>query len=163
MKYVVECEKHMKCIYVVDAEDDEQCHNKLVNGEYEKKVEIDETSNCHGFNYGGYAYKRLEKYSGEGDERVICCIEDLCDALGTTVDRLERDMFNYTECGMPIAWDDDKVQLCVYAEGADAEWSHDLLFPFTMKEFNHTVEVVEQESDELWHEWNDPEYEEEES
>lgn len=160
MKYIVECEKHMKCIYVVDADDDEQCHEKLVNGQYDKKVEIDETGKCHGFMYGGYAYKDSKKYSGEGDERVICSVDDLCDALDTTVDRLERDMFKYTACGMPISWDDKRVTLCVYAEGADAEWSYDLVFPFTMGEFNHTVEVVEEESDELWHEWNDEEEEE---
>ena len=164
MKYIVECEKHMKCIYVVDAENDEQCHEKLVNGEVEKKVEIDETDNvCHGFRYGGYAYKSVEKYSGEGDERVICCIEDLCDALGTTIDRIERDMFKYTACGMPISWDENGVTLVGYAEGADCDMPTSvLLFPFTMKEFDSTVEYLEAEADELWHMWNDDEEEEDE-
>lgn len=159
MKYIVECEKKIKCIYVVDAEDDEQCHEKLVNGQVVKKIEVDDT-NIHGFNYGGYYFKSFQTYSGEGKETVICSVNDLCNYLGTTPDRLERDMFKYTECGMPIAWDNDKVTLCVYAEGADAEWSHDLLFPFTGKEFDDMVELVEQESDELWHEWNDDEEEE---
>ena len=160
MKYIVECEKKIKCIYVVDAEDDDQCHEKLVNGDVIKKIEVDDT-NSHGFNYGGYYYKNVEKYSGEGDEAVICSVNDLCGHLGTTPDRLERDMFKYTECGMPIAWDDEKVTLCVYAEGADAEWSHDLFFPFTAKEFDNMVEVVEEESEELWHEWNDDEEDDE--
>lgn len=159
MKYIVECEKKIKCIYVVDAEDDEQCHEKLVNGDVIKKVEIDDT-NSHGFNYGGYYYKKVEMYSGEGEETVICSVNDLCEYLGTTPDHLKRCMFKYTKCGMPIAWDDKKVTLCVYAEGADAEWSHDLFFPFTAKEFCRMVEVVEEESDELWHEWNDEEEEE---
>ena len=154
MKYIVECEKTIKCIYVVDAENDEQCHEKLVNGQVEKKIEIDNTRS-HGFNYGGYYYKSVEKYSDKGKEKVICSVDDLCDYLGTTPERLERDMFNNTNCGMPIAWDNEKVTLCVYAEGADAEWSHDLLFPFTGKEFDNMVEYVEQESDELWHMWND--------
>lgn len=160
MKYIVECEKKIKCIYVVDAEDDEKCHEKLVNGDVVKKVEIDDT-NSHGFNYGGYYYKKVETYSGEGEETVICSVDDLCEYLGTTPDHLERDMFKYTECGMPIAWDDEKVSLVVYAEGADPEWSHDLFFPFTAKEFDRMVKVVEEESDELWHEWNDEEDEEE--
>ena len=160
MKYIVECEKKIKCIYVVDAENDEQCHDKLVSGDIVKKVEIDDT-NSYGFNYGGFYYKSFEQYSGEGEETVICSVNDLCDYLGTTPDYLERYMFKYTECGMPIAWDDDKVTLCVYAEGADAEWSHDLLFPFTAKDFNNLVKIVEQESDELWHEWNDDEEEDE--
>ena len=160
MKYIVECEKHMKCIYVVDADNDDQCHKKLVSGEVEKKVEIDETSKCHGFMYGGYAYKNVKKYSGEGDERVICCIEDLCDALDTTIDRIERDMFKYTECGMPISWDDDGVTLVGYAEGADCDMpTETLLFPFTMADFNQTVENLEYEADELWHMWNDIEEE----
>ena len=158
MKYIVECEKTIKCIYVVDAEDDEQCHKKLVNRDVIKKVELDNT-NSYGFNYGGYYYKSVEKYSGKGDETVICSVNDLCDYLGTTPDRLERDMFKYTACGMPIAWDDDKVTLCVYAEGADSEWSHDLFFPFTAKEFNNLVDYVEEESEQLWHEWNDDEEE----
>ena len=159
MKYIVECEKKIKCIYVVDAEDDEQCHDKLVNGDVIKKIEMDDTQS-HGFDYGGFYFKNVETYSGEGEETVICSVNDLCDYLNTTPDRLKRDMFEYTNCGMPIAWDDEKVTLCVYAEGADAEWSHDLLFPFTGKEFTNMVEVVEKESDELWHEWNDDEEEE---
>ena len=161
MKYIVECEKKIKCIYVVDAEDDEQCHEKLVNGDVIKKIEVDDT-NSHGFNYGGYYYKDVEKYSGEGEETVICSVDDLCEHLGTTPDRLERDMFKYTACGMPIAWDDEKVTLCVYAEGADAEWSHDLFFPFTAKEFDRMVQIVEEESEDLWHEWNDDNEEEDE-
>lgn len=160
MKYIVECEKKIKCIYVVEADDDEQCHEKLVNGDVVKKIEFDAT-NSYGFNYGGYYYTNVEKYSDKGEEKVICSVDDLCEYLGTTPDRLERDMFKHTECGMPISWNDEKVTLCVYAEGADAEWSHDLLFPFTAKEFNKMVDVVEAESDELWHEWNDDNDEEE--
>ena len=154
MKYIVECEKKIKCIYVVDAEDDEQCHEKLISGDVIKKIEIDDTQS-YGFNYGGYYYRKVDTYSGEGEETVICSIDDLCDYLGTTPDCLERYMFKYTECGMPIAWDDQKVSLVVYAECADPEWSHDLLFPFTGKEFDNTVKVVEEESERLWHEWND--------
>lgn len=160
MKYIVECEKTIKCIYVVDAEDDEQCHDKLVNGQVVKKFELDDT-NSYGFNYGGYYYRSVETYSGEGDEAVICSIEDLCERLSTTPDRLERDMFKYTRNGIPIGWDDEKVTLCAYAEGADGEPSHDLFFPFTMKEFNNLLEYVEDESDEIWHMWHDDDEEEE--
>lgn len=151
MKYIVECEKIIKCLFVVDAQDDEECDKKLSAGEYDYKTEVTETKDT----YLGYEYKRYDAYSGTGDGTVICSINDLCEYLGTTPDRIERDMFKYTDCGMPIAWDNEKVTLCVYAEGADAEWSHDLLFPFTGKDFDSMVEVVEEESDELWHEWND--------
>ena len=162
MKYIVECEKTIKCIYVVDANNDEQCHEKLNNGQFDKKIEFDSTKDQigHGWNYGGYYYKKHEKYSGKGEETVICSVYDLCRYLGTEPQRLQRDLFKYTRNGIPIGWDDEKVTLCAYAEGADAEPSHDLLFPFTAKEFNNLLEYVEEESEELWHEWNDDDEEE---
>ena len=156
MKYIIECEKKIKCIYVVDAENDEQCHEKLASGQFDRKFEFDDTQG-NGYNYGGYYYKRVEAYSGDGDQTVICSIDDLCKYLNTTPDRIKRDMFKYTECGTPIEWDDEKVTLAVYAEGADGGYSHDLFFPFTGKEFDKLVERVDKESDELWHMWNDEE------
>jgi len=156
MKFVVECVKQTKVIYVVDAEDEAECDRKLSAGKYIHKTEIQQNRD----DYLGTQYERYEAYSGTGDGTVICSVNDLCEYLGTTPDRLKRDMFKYTDCGMPIEWDDEKVTLCVYAEGADAEWSHDLFFPFTAKEFDKMVEYVEEESEELWHEWNDDKEEE---
>lgn len=158
MKYVVECEKKIKCMFVVDAVDEEECDKKLSAGEYEFKAETTENTDS----YLGYRYKDHKAYSGTGNETVICSVNDLCNYLGTTPDLLERDMYKNTDCGMPIAWDDQKVTLCVYAEGADAEWSYDLFFPFTAKEFDSTVETVEEESEQLWHEWNDDDDDDEE-
>ena len=156
MKYIVECMKKVKCIFVVDAEDDVEADKKLSAGQYDFKTEVTESRN----DYLGCELMGHETFSGTGEGTVICSVNDLCEYLGTTPDRLKHDMYKYTECGMPIAWDDEKVTLCVYAEGADAEWSHDLLFPFTAKEFDRMVKVVEEESEELWHEWNDDEEEE---
>ena len=157
-KYLVECEKHIKCIFVVDAEDDYKCDKKLEAGQFEKKFEVVTSTDS----YLGYEYKNYEKYSGVGDEAVISSIEDLCRELGTEPAHLERYMFKYTDNGIPIEWNKDGVTLCAYAEGADdCGYGHTLLFPFTMKDFNSTLEYVEQESDELWHMWNDEEEEEE--
>ena len=158
MKFIVECEKKIKCVFVVDAGDEEECDKKLSAGKFDHKTEIVMSKDT----YLGYEYIRHEAYSGTGDGTVICSVNDLCEYLGTTPDRLERDMYKYTDCGMPISWDNEKVMLGVYAEGADAEWSHDLFFPFTGKEFDDMVEYVEEESDQLWHEWNDDDEEEEE-
>ena len=152
MKYIVECEKKTKCLFVVDASDEELCDKKLRAGQYEKKLEIVETTDT----YLGYEYKSHEKYSGKGDEAVICSIEDLCRELGTEPDHLERYMFKETENGLPISWNDDGVTVSAYAEGANCDGpSATMLFPFVMREFNNIVSHLEQVSDEMWHEWND--------
>jgi len=151
MKYIVECMKKVKCIFVVDAMDDEECDKKLSAGQYDFKTEVTESRD----DYLGCELMGHETFSGDGDGTVICSVGDLCKYLGTTPDRLKRDMYKYTECGMPISWDDEKVTLSAYAEGADGEPSHDLPFPFTGKDFDFLVKYVEDESDEIWHMWND--------
>lgn len=152
MKYLIHCTKTIDCTFVVDADTDEQADKKLSAGEYEYKREWVTTKDC----YLGYEYVTDEKASGTGDGAVICSIEDLCRELGTTPEDIERDMYKNTACGMPISWDDKGVTLVGYVEGMDADGPSDtLLFPFTMEVFNDTVETLEYEADELWHEWND--------
>ena len=152
MKYIVECEKKIKCLFVVDAKNDDEADKKLSAGEYELKKEIAESRN----DYLGCQYVRHEKGN------VISSINDLCKYLDTTPEQIERDMFKNTRNGIPFLWDDDKVTLCAYAEGADGEPSHDLLFPFMAEEFDKLLEYVEEESDELWHMYNDDDEEDEE-
>lgn len=159
MKYIVECAKITKVLFVVDAEDDSQADKKLLAGEYEKKVEIANNRD----DYLGYQYNGCEKYSGTGNETVICSIEDLCDYLDTTPDRIKRDMYKNTNCGMPIYWDENGVALVGYVEGADCDGpSATLLFPFVAKEFQKTVQYLEDEAEEMWHMWNDEEEDDEE-
>lgn len=154
MKYIVHCTKTVHCTFVVDANTDEQADKKLSAGEYEYKKEWLATQDT----YLGYEYATDEKVSGTGDGAVICSVEDLCRELGTTTDDLERYMYEHTECGMPISWDDEGVTLVGYAEGADCDHPSDtLLFPFTMGVFNDTVATLEVEADELLHGWNDAE------
>ena len=152
MKYVVKCKKVIDCVFVVDADTDEQADRKLLDGKFEFKKETVTTQDC----YLGYEYIDFKTYTGTDDEVVICSIEDLCNELGTDVDRIERDMFKNTACGMPISWDDNGVTLVGYVEGADCDGpSETLAFPFTMKEFNDTINYLEEEANEMWHEWND--------
>jgi len=158
MEYIVKCRKVIECTFVVGADTDEQADEKLTTGQYRYKAEQVKTMDS----YLGYEYVTYEKVSGTGDGAVICSIEDLCEALGTTVDGIERLMYKNTACGMPISWDDNGVTLVGYAEGADCDHpSECLLFPFTMKDFDQTVQGLEYAADELWHEWNDDEDEEE--
>ena len=157
MKYLIECEKKIKCVYVVDAEDDYQCHEKLAKGDYVQRF-INDDTHSDGFDYCGFYYKTSAKYSDKDEETVICSVGDLCEYLGTELDNLERDIFKNTECGLSIEWDDDGVTLGGYAEGADCDMpTRTLLFPFVAKEFNEALDYLDYESGVLWHEWNDNE------
>ena len=77
MKYIVDCKKVIRCRFVVDADTDEQADKKLLAGQYESKVETTETQDV----YQGYEYEDYKVFSGEGDETVICSIEDLCETM----------------------------------------------------------------------------------
>ena len=152
MKYIVRCKKVIQCIFVVDADDDYQADRKLLDGKYESKFETVKTTGT----YLGWEYEDHKTLTGIGEQTVICSIEDLCSRLGTTVDGIKRCMFKYTNCGMPIEWNERGVTLVGYVEGADCDGpSETLEFPFTMKEFNETVQYLEDAADEMWHEWND--------
>lgn len=86
---------------------------------------------------------------------TITCIEDLARNLDTTVDRLKRDMFKYTECGAWITWDDRGVSVGSIVEGSDAEFSNTFTFPFFMRDFESWIDELEMLCDEAWHEAND--------
>lgn len=92
---------------------------------------------------------------------VINNIHDLAEHLGTTVDRLERDFYKYTDCGAWIHWDESSVAFGTIVEGSDAEFNDDLLFPFSSEFFDECLEEIENQADIAWHEANDEDEEEE--
>ena len=96
-----------------------------------------------------------------GIEMVINNICDLAAHFGTSVDRLERDFYKYTECGAWIRWDTSSVSFGTIVEGSDAEFSDCLLFPFSSEYFDSCLEEIENQADIAWHEANDDPDEEE--
>lgn len=156
MKFLVHCKKTVDCTFVVDADTEEQADQKLSAGEYEYKKERTITQDS----YLGYEFVTDEEFSGTGDDAVICSVEDLCRELGTTKDHLERYLYENTECGMPISWDDGGVTLVGYVEGMDCEGpSYTLRFPFTMGGFDDAVAKLEVVASDLWDALNNSETE----
>jgi hypothetical protein len=87
---------------------------------------------------------------------MINNINDLAKKFGMNVEQFERSIYKYTACGAWIKWTDKKVLLGSIVEGSDAEiTAPPLKFPFTMDEFEKTLQFVEDEADMLWHEAND--------
>lgn len=87
-------------------------------------------------------------------------IEDIATYFGTTVNRLEHDVYKYTDCGAWVSWDDGSVSIGSIVEGSDAEFSKTFSFPFTSRELEAWLEDLENLTDEAWHEANDdPDYE----
>ena len=89
---------------------------------------------------------------------IINNIHDLAAHFGTSVERLERDFYKYTECGAWIRWDDNSVTFGTIVEGSDAEFSDDLLFPFNSEYFDDCLAEIENQADMAWHEANDDEW-----
>lgn len=93
---------------------------------------------------------------------MINSIEDFAAALGTTVDRLKRDVYKYTDCGAWIEWDETGIRFGTIVEGADCDGPSDSLeFPFEIEEYEASMEEIERIADAMWHEWNDYEEDEE--
>ena len=86
---------------------------------------------------------------------IIRTIEDLAAYLKTTVDRLEHDVYTYTDCGAWITWTDESITIGSIVEGSDAEFSYTLAFPFADTDYDYSMGCLEQLVDEAWHEAND--------
>lgn len=156
MKYIVRLKKVIERTVVVDATTNEEADKKLLNGEIEASFEKVGSHDV----YGGFDYIDCETV-GEGDE-LILNIKDFAKAFGTEVELLERYFFKYTNCGMPISWDNEGVTLVGYAEGADCDGpSEKLRYPFLLSEAKAVIDRLEDEADEMWHEWNGKEDEDE--
>lgn len=82
-------------------------------------------------------------------------IEDLATYLGTTVDRLEHDVYKYTDCGAWITWNDESVTIGSIVEGSDAEFSETFSYPIDSVQIDIWFEELEELTDEAWHEAND--------
>ena len=88
---------------------------------------------------------------------TINSINDLCAYLDTTVEDIERDVYDSTECGAWIHWTDKEVMVGSIVEGSNAEFSDTLIFPFDSSMYDDLVAEIEELCDEAWHEANDEE------
>ena len=81
----------------------------------------------------------------------------LADSIGVeTPDRIAKAIYKATACGCVFSYNDTKVTVSGYAEGADADCpAHILIFPFEEGEFWSAIEKADAEGCEMWHEWND--------
>ena len=82
-------------------------------------------------------------------------INDLCDYLSTTIERIERDIYKYTDCGAWIKWNDEGVTVGSIVEGSCAEFSMEFVFPFTSDDYEAWINGLEYLTSEAWHEAND--------
>lgn len=86
--------------------------------------------------------------------KTINNINDLAEYLGTTVDRLKRDVYKYTACGAWIDWDDERVTVGSIVEGSDAEFCNTMVFPFSSAEYEAWIADLEDLVDFAWREAN---------
>ena len=86
-------------------------------------------------------------------------IHDLAKHLETSVDRLEHDVYKYTDCGAWIQWDSSGVEVGSIVEGSDAEFDRSFIFPFSSETYDAWIEELEMLCDQAWHEANDDEEE----
>ena len=84
-------------------------------------------------------------------------IEDVAEWFGSTVPRIERDIYKYTDCGAWITWDEQSVTIGSIVEGSDAEFSKKFNFPVMSEGLDDWMEELENLTDEAWHEANDEE------
>lgn len=86
---------------------------------------------------------------------LIRDINEFAEYLGTTTDRLEHDIYKYTECGAWINWDEKEIRIGSIVEGSDAEFScAPLVFPFDSAEYDKAIDWLESETDFEWHRVN---------
>ena len=93
---------------------------------------------------------------------IINNIHDLAKHFGTTANRLERDIYKYTDCGAWITHSTDSVTVGSIVEGSDAEFAKAFAFPFSSDLFDEWLDELEMLTDEAWHEAN-PDAEEDDS
>lgn len=91
---------------------------------------------------------------------IINNIHDLAVHFDTTVDELESDIYDYTDCGAWITWDDNSVTIGSIVEGSDAEFAESFQFPVDSDELDAWVAELERLCDDAWHEANDDDDEE---
>lgn len=115
---------------------------------------IDVTDNTLEIEYDGDEYLAIE-------DMEIRNIWDLAEYLNTTPGYLKRDVYDATECGAWIEWDDTTVKVGSVVEGSDAEYDRSFSFPFYASEYDTWIDELEQLTDAAWKEANGAPNEEE--
>lgn len=161
MKYIVTLKKVVEKKVVIDAENLEEADSKLLDGDVVFSIERTVSDDV----YDGWEYKS-EEIEGvdqnclpvDDEDEVICNLDDFAKWFGCdSVDHLERALYKYTDCGMCYSADENSITLVGYVEGADCEHpSETLIYPFTGSHVKKVMAYLEEEADEMWHEWNDP-------
>lgn len=90
-------------------------------------------------------------------KQIISNISDLAAAWGTTPERIERDLYKYTECGAWISWTDTTITIGSIVEGSDAEFNRTFCIPAELGTIDEWIDELEALCDEAWHEANDAE------
>ena len=81
-------------------------------------------------------------------------IEDLATYLGIDVKSLKKDIYNGTDCGAIIEWDNKSVTISSIVEGSDAKFSKTLKFPFNSDSYDTWIEELEVLTNKAWEEIN---------
>ncbi len=153
MKYVIKLERVVTKQVVIDAQSFCEALEKLRNDDTE--CEFEELENPDAYN--GFAYVSFKSFTGEGNQRLICNIDDLSQYLGVPVHKIEKYLYQNTECGMAIEFDRKGITLVGHVEcdcKCDVSPSATLTYPFTVKDFKNTVHELELEADAIWHDVN---------
>lgn len=85
----------------------------------------------------------------------ITCIEDFAKQFGSDVNRIEHDMYKYTDCGAWITWDASGLTIGSIVEGSYAEFDKRFAFPFDSSATDEWLGELERLTDEAWHDAND--------
>ena len=104
--------------------------------------------------YDGDEYMAIE-------DMEIRNIWDLAEYMNTTPGYMKRDVYDATECGAWIDWNDTSVTVGSIVEGSEAEFSNTFAFPFHASDYDTWMDELERLCDEAWHEANDEPEEEE--
>ena len=87
---------------------------------------------------------------------MILSINDLVKILDTTIKGLERYIYKYTECGAWVEIIDNGIRLGSIVEKSNAiTKTYTLKYPFEISTLWCILELIEEETDILWHEAND--------
>lgn len=162
MKYIVTLRKVLEKKVVVEAMDSTEVDHKLIAndivGEFERTISSD---SYHGWDYQSRVVGGIDQncLPVDDSDTVICDLEDFAKWLGCDDSgQLKRVLFRATECGMNYEATEDSLILIGYVEGADCDHpSERLMYPFTGSYVRKVIARLEEEADEMWHEWNDSE------
>lgn len=160
MKYIITLRRTMEKKVVIEATDLEEVDSKLADENFVFETERTISPDVYsGWNYQPHIIKNIDQncLPVDSEDEVICSLEDFARWCGCgSIAELERHLFNHTDCGMCYSADPISITLVGYVEGADCEHpTETLLYPFTGRQVRDVIARLEEEADEMWHEWND--------